>query len=351
MGGIKTYLVGGAVRDALLGLPVADRDWVVVGATQAEMLDQGYLQVGRDFPVFLHPESGEEYALARTERKTSAGHTGFEVFAEPSVTLEEDLVRRDLTINAIAQTEVGELIDPHGGARDLADGVLRHVSDAFEEDPLRVFRVARFAARFDFTVAPETLDLMRQMSCRGDLQELAAERVWQEFFKTLATPSPNRFVAVLKEADAVSPWFTELDLPVRLRDELVEPLHRFGSLGLATTAASLDAFCTRLKVPKDCARLARNIARHGSTLGGWLTQPADAVLHSLHDAGLLRAQSSFADVSAVLSVEHALGQLAELVKTLQGVGARSVDAELTGAAIGQAITDLRIDLVRAAQTD
>lgn len=352
MAAIKTYLVGGAVRDALLGLPVADRDWVVVGATQGEMLSRGFVQVGRDFPVFLHPESGEEYALARTERKTAAGHTGFEVFAEPSVTLEEDLVRRDLTINAIAQTESGDLVDPHGGARDLADRVLRHVSDAFEEDPLRVFRVARFAARFDFSVAPETLALMRRMAQRGDLRELAAERVWQEFFKSLSAPLPNRFVEVLADAAALSPWFDELEPPVRVRELLVEAHLRFGSLGLLATAAALDRLSGRLKAPKDFARLAQIIARHGSLFGSWRMQPADAVLHALHEAGLLRRQSNFSDVSTILSAQYPpseLDKLAELVVVLQSVGAHSVPADLEGAAIGIAIAEVRTELVRAAQ--
>ena len=177
---MKRYVVGGAVRDALLGLPVADRDWVVIGATPQEMTDAGFRPVGKDFPVFLHPETHEEHALARTERKSGRGYKGFTVYASPEVTLEEDLRRRDLTINAMAQDEAGRLIDPFGGERDLRAGVLRHVSEAFAEDPLRVLRVARFSARFGFRIADETLALMRRLVHQGEMQALVAERVWQE---------------------------------------------------------------------------------------------------------------------------------------------------------------------------
>lgn len=176
----QIYCVGGAVRDALLGLPVNDKDWVVVGSTPEAMLAQGFQPVGKDFPVFLHPETHEEYALARTERKTSAGYQGFAVYAAPDVTLEQDLSRRDFTMNAIAMASNGELIDPYGGEADLRAGILRHVSDAFNEDPVRILRGARFAARFGFTIAPETLALMRDMVENGEVDALVPERVWQE---------------------------------------------------------------------------------------------------------------------------------------------------------------------------
>ena len=189
---MKAYVVGGAVRDELLGLPVADRDWVVVGATPEALVAAGYRPVGRDFPVFLHPETREEYALARTERKSGRGYRGFTVHAAPEVTLEQDLARRDLTINAMARDAAGGLIDPFGGARDLKDGILRHVSEAFAEDPLRVLRVARFAARYAFRVAEETLALMRRMVAAGELEHLVPERVWQEFSRGLAEPHPAR---------------------------------------------------------------------------------------------------------------------------------------------------------------
>ncbi len=211
---VKTYLVGGAVRDALLGLPAGDRDFVVVGAGVQQMLDAGFRQVGRDFPVFLHPDTGEEHALARTERKSGRGYTGFVVHADPSVTLEDDLRRRDFTINAIARAGDGTLVDPFGGARDIEARVLRHVGEAFVEDPLRVLRAARFMARFaplGFTVAPETLALMRQMAASGELAELVPERVWQELAKALRAAAPGAFLRTLREADALRAVLPEVD--------------------------------------------------------------------------------------------------------------------------------------------
>jgi len=211
---MNVYLVGGAVRDNLLGLKNSDRDWVVVGATVAEMLAQGFLQVGKDFPVFLHPQSKEEYALARTERKSGHGHTGFKVIAAPSVTLEEDLLRRDLTINAIAQDTEGNLVDPYGGYRDLQQKILRHVSPAFSEDPLRVLRVARFAARFadrGFSIADETMQLMSDMVLSGELQHLPAERIWQELEKSLREPSAVVFVQTLRKCGALQAILPEVN--------------------------------------------------------------------------------------------------------------------------------------------
>jgi len=211
----KTYLVGGAVRDALLGVPNYDRDWVVVGATPEQMVAQGFVQVGKDFPVFLHPDTKEEYALARTERKQGQGYHGFEVFADPSVSLEADLLRRDLTINAMAQDpETGAIIDPYGGQKDLAKRLLRHVSPAFAEDPLRVLRVARFAAKlapFGFKLAPETQALMQQMADSGELQALTPERVWQEVVKALNTERPAVFFETLREIGALKILFPEFD--------------------------------------------------------------------------------------------------------------------------------------------
>jgi len=210
----QVYLVGGAVRDALLGLPAGDRDFVVVGASVQDMLEAGFKQVGRDFPVFLHPDSGEEYALARTERKSGRGYTGFVAHADPSVTLEDDLRRRDFTINAIARAADGGLVDPFGGVRDIQSRLLRHVGDAFIEDPLRVLRAARFMARFaslGFTVAPETLALMRQMVASGELSELVPERVWQELAKALRSATPSAFLRTLREADALQAILPEVD--------------------------------------------------------------------------------------------------------------------------------------------
>ena len=212
---MQVYLVGGAVRDALLNRKVIERDYVVVGATPQEMLSQGFTQVGKDFPVFLHPKTQEEYALARTERKSGKGYTGFVCDASSSVTLEEDLLRRDLTVNAIAQDNLGNLIDPYGGKKDLENRVLRHVSEAFSEDPLRVFRVARFATRYaylGFTIATETMALMQSMAESGELSTLSAERVWQETKRSLLEKTPHVFFTVLNQAHGLNDWFTELEI-------------------------------------------------------------------------------------------------------------------------------------------
>lgn len=214
MTSIKTWLVGGAVRDHLLGIPTKDRDWVVTGATPDVLLQQGFKPVGNDFPVFLHPGTGEEYALARTERKTAKGYHGFQFHAEPDVTLEDDLARRDLTINAMAQDDIGTLVDPFGGQADLQARLLRHVSPAFGEDPVRILRVARFAARFaplGFTVAGETRQLMDDMVQAGEVDALVPERVWQETVRALGEPAPERFFAVLRECGALAVLFPEID--------------------------------------------------------------------------------------------------------------------------------------------
>ena len=211
---MKVYLVGGAVRDQLLGLPVKDRDWIVVGAIPATLLSLGYQQVGKDFPVFLNPKTKEEYALARTERKSSAGYTGFICDFSPTITLEQDLIRRDLTINAMAQSEDGEIIDPYGGKQDLENRILRHISPAFSEDPLRVLRVARFAARYHslgFKIASETLALMAELAQSGELQHLTAERVWLETEKALNEKNPEIYFETLHKTGALSVLFPEID--------------------------------------------------------------------------------------------------------------------------------------------
>ncbi|WP_295802135.1 multifunctional CCA addition/repair protein [uncultured Microbulbifer sp.] len=211
---MKTYLVGGAVRDRLLQRPIHERDWVVVGATETEMLDLGFRPVGKDFPVFLHPETSEEYALARTERKSGHGYGGFTVYASPEVTLEQDLQRRDLTVNAMAESEGGEIIDPYGGQADLEARLLRHVSPAFSEDPLRILRVARFAARYHplgFSVAPETMTLMRTMVDAGEVEHLVAERVWKEISRALLEPRPDIFIQVLRDCGALKVLLPEVD--------------------------------------------------------------------------------------------------------------------------------------------
>ncbi|WP_428944239.1 multifunctional CCA addition/repair protein [Pantoea sp. FN060301] len=239
---MKTYLVGGAVRDALLNLPVKDKDWVVVGATPDLMLSEGYEQVGRDFPVFLHPVTHEEYALARTERKNGSGYTGFVCYSAPDVTLEEDLQRRDLTVNAIAQDENGRLVDPFNGQEDIKHRQLRHVSAAFNEDPLRVLRVARFAARFahlGFSVADETLALMRSMAASGELDTLTAERVWKETERALQTQSPQVYFQVLRDCGALAVLFPELanlygvPAPAKWHPEIDTGVHTLMTLTIA----------------------------------------------------------------------------------------------------------------------
>jgi tRNA nucleotidyltransferase (CCA-adding enzyme) len=282
---VKIYRVGGAVRDELLGHPVADRDWVVVGATPETMIASGFRPVGRDFPVFLHPETREEYALARTERKHGHGYRGFEFFASPDVTLEQDLTRRDLTINAMARAEDGTLIDPFGGETDLRARILRHVSPAFAEDPLRVLRVARFAARFGFAVAPETMKLMRGLVASGELETLAPERVWQEFARGLMEPHPSRVLDVLRRCGALAVLLPEVDGPGGARRggaRLAAALDLAAAKGLPLTvryallATVLDAnaarsaalrvrnaerISVRLRVPADCRDAARLAAR------------------------------------------------------------------------------------------
>ena len=239
---MKIYLVGGAVRDGLLRLPVKDKDWVVVGATPQEMLDDGYQQVGKDFPVFLHPKSREEYALARTERKSGQGYTGFTCYAAPDVTLEQDLLRRDLTINAIAQDERGEFIDPYNGRVDIEKRLLRHVSPAFNEDPLRVLRVARFAARYahlNFQIAPETQALMSAMAANGELEHLTPERVWKETENALTSRNPQVYFDVLRKCGALKVLFPEIDAlfgvpaPEKWHPEIDTGIHVLMTLSIA----------------------------------------------------------------------------------------------------------------------
>ena len=267
---MKSYLVGGSVRDELLGLPVQDRDYVVVGADPEEMARKGFRPVGADFPVFLHPETHEEYALARTERKTAPGYKGFVFHADRNVTLEEDLKRRDLTINAMARGEDGTLVDPHGGAADLKAGILRHVSEAFAEDPVRILRVARFAARFGFAIAPETEALMARMVAAGEADALVPERVWQELARGLMEKSPSRMVAVLRECGALARVLPELDdsfdrpdVPEMLAERLDRAAARGYALAVRFALLVLDldgeaaaALSSRINAPNDCRELA-----------------------------------------------------------------------------------------------
>ncbi|WP_458762745.1 multifunctional CCA addition/repair protein [Cupriavidus basilensis] len=341
---MQVYAVGGAIRDALLGLSSQDRDYVVVGATPAEMEAQGYKPVGKDFPVFLHPRTREEYALARTERKTAAGYKGFSFYCAPDVTLEDDLVRRDLTVNAMAQAVgddgalTGPVIDPYGGQRDLAARLFRHVSDAFAEDPVRILRVARFAARFnDFTVAPETLVLMRRMVEAGEVDALVAERVWQELARGLMEARPSRMFEVLRECGALARLLPELDrlwgVPQRAdyHPEVDTGVHvmmvvdtaaamgtslpvRFAALmhdlGKGTTpedvlprhigheqrsVALLEAVCKRLRVPTDCRDLAVVVAREHGNIHRSEAFGAAALTRLLERCDALRKPARFAE--------------------------------------------------------
>lgn len=307
---MKTYLVGGAVRDALLNLPVKDKDWVVVGATPEAMLSEGYEQVGRDFPVFLHPVTHEEYALARTERKNGSGYTGFVCYSAPDVTLEQDLARRDLTVNAIAQDENGNLVDPYHGREDIQQRQLRHVSAAFNEDPLRVLRVARFAARFahlGFSVADETLTLMRSMAASGELDTLTPERVWKETERALQTHSPQVYFQVLRDCGALAVLFPELDnlygvpAPAKWHPEIDTGVHTLMTLAIA-------------------AQLSDDVAVRFATLfhdvGKALTPPEKWPSHHGHG---LAGVPLVADVCQRLRVPNAIRDLALLVAEFHDV--------------------------------
>ncbi len=322
---MKIYRVGGAVRDALLGLPPGDTDWVVVGATPERMAELGFTPVGRDFPVFLHPETKEEYALARTERKTARGYQGFVFNCSPDVTLEEDLARRDLTINAIAQAEDGTLVDPFGGQRDIEARVLRHVSDAFAEDPVRVLRLARFAARFpDFSVAPETMALMRRMVQSGEVDALVPERSWQEIARGLMTSKPSRMFSVLRECGALARILPELDAladgdgfarALRAVDRAAdadEPLEvRFAALCARIAPQPvpvIEAIAARLRAPNACRDLAVLVAREHDAIVGSLALAPDelAGLVKRLDLGRRpeRLEPVLAAVRASLSAEQ-----------------------------------------------
>ncbi|EGQ7786494.1 multifunctional CCA addition/repair protein [Vibrio cholerae] len=305
---MQIYLVGGAVRDQLLQLPVYDRDWVVVGSSPQAMLAAGFQAVGKDFPVFLHPNSKEEHALARTERKTGVGYTGFACHYAPDVTLEDDLLRRDLTINAMAQDNSGQLIDPYGGQRDLAAKVLRHVSPAFVEDPLRVLRVARFAAKLHhlgFTVAEETMQLMAKIAQSGELQHLTAERVWQEWHKSLSTHHPEVFLQVLRDCGALAVVLPEID---RL----------FGVPQPEKWHPEIDTGIHTLMVAKQAAQLSDSLlvrfAAQVHDLGKGVTPPSEWPSHKLHcHTGLniieslcerIRVPNEFRDLALAVCAQH-----------------------------------------------
>jgi tRNA nucleotidyltransferase (CCA-adding enzyme) len=311
---MQSYVVGGAVRDELLGLPVQDRDHVVVGATPEAMLAAGFRPVGKDFPVFLHPQTQEEYALARTERKTAPGYHGFVFHTSPEVTLEDDLIRRDLTINAMARAEDGTIVDPYGGRRDLEARVFRHVSAAFAEDPVRILRLARFAARFpEFRVADETLSLMKTMVAGGEVDALVPERVWQELARGLMENHPSRMFAVLRDCGALARIMPELDAlwdgevdtgvhMMRVIDDAARQGYalavRFAALmhDLGVDGISVNAVCKRLKVPNDCRDLAVMTAREHGHVARAFELGADAIVVLFERCDGFRKPERFADM-------------------------------------------------------
>lgn len=403
---MKTYLVGGAVRDRLLQRPVQDRDYVVVGATPEQLLAAGYQAVGQDFPVFLHPKTKQEYALARTERKQGQGYTGFACYFAPDVTLEQDLLRRDLTINAMALDESTEqLVDPYGGQQDLANKVLRHVSDAFVEDPLRVLRVARFYARFadlGFTVAPETLSLLKNLAASGELSHLTAERVWQETARALQETTPRAYFELLQQVGALKVLLPELDglwgvpNPPKWHPEIDTGLHtmlvleqaailsprldiRFAALchdfgkGLTdpkhwpshhghelTGLPLIEQVCARLRVPNDCKELALLACRYHQLLHKCRELKASTLLDLFDGIDLWRKPErldalllvAIADLRGRTGFEQADYPQAEYL-TLQAATARAIDAKpfvaagLKGEAIKHAVRDARLQALAA----
>jgi tRNA nucleotidyltransferase (CCA-adding enzyme) len=402
---MQVYLVGGAVRDALLGLPVRERDWVVVGATPEQLAAQGYLPVGKEFPVFLHPESREEYALARRERKTGPGYHGFQFQASPEVTLEDDLGRRDLTVNAIAQDRDGRLIDPYGGQRDLELRALRHVSEAFVEDPVRILRVARFAARFaplGFRVAPETLALMRRMVESGEADALVAERVWAETVRALAEPAPQVYFEVLRDCGALAVVFPEIDRlwgvpqPARWHPEIDTGVHvmlvlkaaarlsdsarvRFAALthdlGKATSNRArwpshhgheersvdlVNALCERLRIPVDFRELAVLAARWHGLCHRALELKASTVVDLLERLDAFRRPERFAECLLACEADYRgrAGMAerpypqAEYLRAARAAAAavslpESERATVSGAEIGRRLRALRVSAVKA----
>ena len=386
---MKVYLVGGAVRDKLLNLPVKDQDWVVTGSTPQAMLDQGYLQVGKDFPVFLHPESKHEYALARTERKIQKGYHGFECFASPEVTLEQDLQRRDLTINAMAEDSQGNLIDPYNGKADLEKGVLRHVSTAFAEDPVRILRIARLAARFaqqKFYVAHSTNKLMRQMVGAGEVDSLVAERVWAETFKALSETDPLRYFQVLRGCGALAIVFPEIEnlFPVQTKavahntdvtqpdifpiftralqthaSDYKEPSLRFALLMMGvyrhdSNTDDIESLCKRLRVPSEFRDLAITATRMHSKIISATTLDANTITDLFEVCDGLRKPERFKSALLVCEalpdiapISSSLAILPDLLDQCLAINARDIDTEgLKGKEIGLAIHKARVALIQ-----
>ncbi|HDZ48559.1 hypothetical protein LCGC14_0037090 [marine sediment metagenome] len=363
LAGLQVYRVGGAVRDALLGWPVYDNDWVVVGATPEDMHKRGFKPVGRDFPVFLHPETAEEYALARTERKSGHGYAGFEVHASPDVTLEEDLLRRDLTINAIAESTEGALTDPFDGRGDIEQRVLRHISSAFSEDPLRVLRTARFLSRYaslGFTIAPETLALMREVSHSGELEHLAAERVWVETEKALGEPRPEIYFTTLKCCDALAVWWPELEEELLAKGlaamaqapdagTSVLAHWRYAQLVSPLSDEQREALAQRLKLPNAVSQLARHAALTYKLLDSALSGPNVLLWLERLDGWRKPAQ---VDVQLALVNVLASEQVTRLDSAWQAARKVSPQALIAegyqGAALGEALRERRGQAVAAA---
>lgn len=368
---MQTYLVGGAVRDQLLGLAVKDRDWLVVGATPAQMRELGFVPVGKDFPVFINPKTGEEYALARTERKSGHGYQGFTFHTDPSVSLEEDLLRRDLSINAMAMQEDGSIIDPYGGQDDLKAGLLRHVSPAFSEDPLRVLRVARFAARFTplgFKIAPETLSLMKDISHSGELEHLSAERVWQEFEGALQAEHPVAFLQTLKDAEALGRVMPELlDFDCTRAETVISLLNRTKPdseqrFALICQIAfdnhhskePLFAFCTRLKTPKRFQQAAADLIEWHQTLSEFEQISAEQRFQMIKSLKLLRQPERLTCLAPPTLALHPdapkdmAPRCMQLIQRLQAVNSTTWSSQgIQGKALGDAMEQAYITLCAA----
>ena len=358
---MKIYLVGGAVRDRLLGLPIQEKDWVVVGATKADMQKLGYREVGKEFPVFLHPRTKEEYALARRERKIKPGYQGFTFDTSPKVTLEDDLIRRDLTINAMAETEEGELIDPYHGQSDLENKILRHTSPAFEEDPVRILRVGRLLARFShlgFQVAPETIALMKTMVRKGEVDALVAERVWKELERALKEKNPEKFFEVLAECHALSRIFPQIDVKGKgMRALMVaktlthQPTVRLAALlyDVSLPKETIPAFCLRYRLPKIYRSLALLTALHYQTALDAKSLDVKALLRFLMTLDIFRRAHRFKDfivtVSAIAQSEQAsfnslwLEEAAQIVKSVNVN--LFLEKGITGSALSRALHDAR----------
>ncbi len=342
---MKAYVVGGAVRDELLGLPLKDRDYVVVGATSEEMERQGYKPVGKDFPVFLHPTTHEEYALARTERKSGRGYKGFAVHAAPDVTLEDDLRRRDLTINAMAKAEDGTLVDPFHGKKDLEEGVLRHVSDAFAEDPVRILRVARFAARFGFRVHEKTMQLMRDMVASGETDHLVPERVWQEFSKGLAEEHAERMFEVLRQCGLMEKLFPEVKaLPKKFSGSLAI---RFALLAWPLREPEAEALCERLRAPNEVRELALLACRNRERLRGAGHASPAALLELLKAADAFRRPERFAELLEVARLVEGLeaGRVERALRAAAAVDAGAIARKSRPGEIPQHIDEARIKAI------